>query len=695
MSQYSDLVHDSRLSTRFVAGNTIHTYLESTTVFNRRARRQKRVETWVRSKELGRGSFGIVWLERCPRDNSLRAVKEITKKKIRENVYHRELEAIIKFSHHRYEGLFVRSFGWYDNKDSVFIAMEHIVLGDLQKHLKQALPEDEAARVVKQVLEGLECMHDNGFAHRDLKPENIFVVEKPPDKWWVKIGDFGISKRVGRGATELRTINGTPGFIAPEIALRQLYDVDVDESSYDFTVDLWSLGVIAFYMLTLKHPFLKLENLLSYARGDLAMSELCLKYSVINEKASSFLGLLMAPKAKDRGTAKEALKHSWLPKDDVSPPESRRNTPVLLSPSPVTHRADTSSESEPEVSTFTTLKSTASPTPRRDSPSRSESEVMRFTTMDQSAYPTNQSAFHGEPEPNSPTGADMDRYYSASDERESPRPEPAEQVTIPEQITRFKEHMSKETSNESPGAWRTRPKPRRREEIHEPGVSKTTQSGSTSSQDESRHTSTLNKRHTSQLSFDRTSKLMSWLSPRKATKSAVPSERHTKLGISLHKKRPDMNPEKIEKIEQSRSKETKVPTVQKPLRSVRHHLKGREKPAHFVYGWSVKDGSSKYVYHPDGDEVSDSEREPIQKQPTSSSQRKSLKKLTSRPKRPDTPPPPKIALIRQNLLVCTQTLSWIPMPVIRGYRQRHQTRRSRRPINLIRPLLPWRLCDMK
>lgn len=71
----------------------------------------------------------------------------------------------------QYEGLFVRSFGWYDNKDSVFIAMEHIVLGDLQKHLKQALPEDEAAGVVKQVLEGLECMHDNGFAHRDLKPE--------------------------------------------------------------------------------------------------------------------------------------------------------------------------------------------------------------------------------------------------------------------------------------------------------------------------------------------------------------------------------------------------------------------------------------------------------------------------------------------------------------------------------------------
>lgn len=53
----------------------------------------------------------------------------------------------------------------------MFIAMEYILFGDLQKHLKRALPEDEAAQVVRQVLEGLECMHDNGFAHRDLKPE--------------------------------------------------------------------------------------------------------------------------------------------------------------------------------------------------------------------------------------------------------------------------------------------------------------------------------------------------------------------------------------------------------------------------------------------------------------------------------------------------------------------------------------------
>lgn len=101
MSQISDLVRDSRLETQFLSNNTIHTYFESKTVLNRRARRQKRVEQWVRSRELGRGTFGIVWLEQCDQEDRVRAVKEIAKKEIQEKTYHRELEAIVKFSHPR------------------------------------------------------------------------------------------------------------------------------------------------------------------------------------------------------------------------------------------------------------------------------------------------------------------------------------------------------------------------------------------------------------------------------------------------------------------------------------------------------------------------------------------------------------------------------------------------------------------
>lgn len=65
------------------------------------------------------------------------------------------------------------SFGWYERDDTLFIAMEYLEQGDLQRHLSSApepLPEHEAGQITFQVLEGLSFMHESRFAHRDLKP---------------------------------------------------------------------------------------------------------------------------------------------------------------------------------------------------------------------------------------------------------------------------------------------------------------------------------------------------------------------------------------------------------------------------------------------------------------------------------------------------------------------------------------------
>jgi serine/threonine protein kinase len=65
---------------------------------------------------------------------------------------------------------FVKSFGWYDTDESVFITMEYFPLGDLQNYLSSPLPETDVQQITSQILEGLLFMHDNAFAHRDLKP---------------------------------------------------------------------------------------------------------------------------------------------------------------------------------------------------------------------------------------------------------------------------------------------------------------------------------------------------------------------------------------------------------------------------------------------------------------------------------------------------------------------------------------------
>ncbi|KAH0559852.1 hypothetical protein GP486_003631 [Trichoglossum hirsutum] len=318
MPPVSDLVRDSKLETVFYKNYTQHVYYISGT--DPRQRKIKIQEHWERHGYLGTGTFGTVWLEKLVTDSGeekYRAIKEIRKRVQQSGAidYSRELEAIAKFSHPRYNMCFVKSFGWYESPGCVFIAMEYFPLGDLQNYLSSPLPEKDTQQVIHQVLEGLSFMHDNGFAHRDLKPNNILVQSKGPH-WWVKIGDFGISKRAEEGLTALRTFGGTLGFLAPEILAQHglLNNDDFgDRKEYTVAVDIWSLGEIAFRALTGEQPFPD-ESLRAYVRRASVFPVEMLQAHNVSEEGCDFLNSLMAPMPEDRLTARDALSHIWIQK---------------------------------------------------------------------------------------------------------------------------------------------------------------------------------------------------------------------------------------------------------------------------------------------------------------------------------------------------------------------------------------------
>lgn len=184
LSASSDLVRDSKLETRFPRDpveetahppHTLHVFYESGQKSHERL--VKRQEIWTRQKLLARGGSGSIWLEKCVRGNKLdetRAVKQIPRSERGKVIdYHRELDALAKFSHARYHRCFVQSFGWYEWKNALLISMEYLSSGDLHDYLEvssSALSEIEAKQITFQLLEGLSFMHDNGFEHRDLKP---------------------------------------------------------------------------------------------------------------------------------------------------------------------------------------------------------------------------------------------------------------------------------------------------------------------------------------------------------------------------------------------------------------------------------------------------------------------------------------------------------------------------------------------
>jgi calcium/calmodulin-dependent protein kinase I len=68
----------------------------------------------------------------------------------------------------------VEFFGWFKDGSDVFLAMEYIPLGDLEKYVvarSGKIPEVEARDIAEQIMLGLEIMHAESFAHRDLKPQ--------------------------------------------------------------------------------------------------------------------------------------------------------------------------------------------------------------------------------------------------------------------------------------------------------------------------------------------------------------------------------------------------------------------------------------------------------------------------------------------------------------------------------------------
>lgn len=118
--------------------------------------------------------------------------------------------------------------------------------------------EEEAAYLIKQVLEGVAYLHTKGIVHGDLKLENILLEGNMPCVT-VKIADFGLSKVFSSSPTRT-TVCGSPLYMAPE-----LLTLD-QKSELAPAVDVWSVGVILFILLAGYAPFGAAPLHLRYSR---------------------------------------------------------------------------------------------------------------------------------------------------------------------------------------------------------------------------------------------------------------------------------------------------------------------------------------------------------------------------------------------------------------------------------------------
>jgi eukaryotic-like serine/threonine-protein kinase len=136
---------------------------------------------------------------------------------------------------------------------SFYYAMELLDGMDLEKLVAADGPQspERVIHILRQVARGLHEAHDVGLVHRDIKPANVFLCRRWGEPDAVKVLDFGLAKNNADPRTSLSAHNvvlGTPLYISPE-ALNGTAIVDARS-------DIYSLGAVAYYMLTAEPVFI-------------------------------------------------------------------------------------------------------------------------------------------------------------------------------------------------------------------------------------------------------------------------------------------------------------------------------------------------------------------------------------------------------------------------------------------------------
>ena len=189
---------------------------------------------------LGKGAYGEVKLM-IDSSNTLYAVKIVTK----EELVNRQDKEMVKSEIEIQKGLhhpnIIELISVYEDSDYIKLVLEYAPNGNLFNFIRNSkfLDEMTASHIFYQIVKGVQYLHSNKVLHRDIKPENILMSNGVP-----KISDFGWSAKLDEG--EIRSICGTPEYMAPEI---------VYNGSYDQKVDVWALGILLYEMLHGHAPF--------------------------------------------------------------------------------------------------------------------------------------------------------------------------------------------------------------------------------------------------------------------------------------------------------------------------------------------------------------------------------------------------------------------------------------------------------
>ncbi|EGR31071.1 protein kinase domain protein [Ichthyophthirius multifiliis] len=200
-------------------------------------------------KKLGSGKFSDIYLAMDNKTGLKVALKQIKKSKIIQYKMVQdicnEIKALTVLDH---PGI-IKLYGFFYEKDAFYIVQELACGNELFQDMKQQYDkkynEQQTANYIHQLIQILQYIHSRNIVHRDIKPENIMI-----SNGIIKLCDFGCSGTVKNNQLR-QTFCGTADYISPEMVQRK---------QYDFSVDIWSLGILTYELIFGKAPFTAFNN---------------------------------------------------------------------------------------------------------------------------------------------------------------------------------------------------------------------------------------------------------------------------------------------------------------------------------------------------------------------------------------------------------------------------------------------------
>ena len=254
-------------------------------------------------KQLGSGSFGRVYLVSHNDLKSLFALKVIDKRKLmvsygKLDIIYNEINIHSKLAHEN----IIKLYNVHEDNENINIIMEYAENGNLYELIskeKNGLTESKAFDYFIQVVNAVYYLHNNNIIHRDIKPENILIGNDNK----IKLCDFGWAKEL---TLENRsTFCGTVEYMAPEI---------VGSENYDYSVDIWSLGILLYELLYGHSPF-KASNtknvILNIKTHELTYDD---KNKQISKSCKDLIQKLLDSNPQKRLKIKDILEHPFVKK---------------------------------------------------------------------------------------------------------------------------------------------------------------------------------------------------------------------------------------------------------------------------------------------------------------------------------------------------------------------------------------------